>query len=585
MSIRWWSHLVGLAMVVLVVGCNGGTEPSVPTNVQLDVSTVAFTAFEQTQQLTPQVFDQHGNVMGDVAVTWSSDNAAVVSVTNGLVTAKGVGTATIMASIGAASANALITVVQAPTVLRVVSGDVQSGPAGSTLPEPLVIEAVDANLNPISDATIQFRGDGNVTFHSPTVVTGVDGRASSLMTVLRAGTFQVRAVVANLAPEVSVTAELSGIAGSATQVLIVRGNNPTVALGTSLAPVVIVADAYGNGVGGVPFRVDVVAGGGSVGAAGASAAATYSGTTGADGQMSFEWNVGAAGDQRVRVSTPDRALAGSPTMVSAMVTGGFISPYDIDVRFITPVTANQALAFAAAERRWERHIVGDLAAVGVASLPTSCANGARIDETIDDLLILVEVKRIDGRGSILGSAGPCLIRNSNKLPVVGVISLDVDDLEDMESNGTLQDVIVHEMGHVLGIGTLWETKNLLTDPARTGGSDPHFVGTAAINAFNAAGGVTYAGLKVPVENLGGPGTADGHWRESVLGNEMMTGYVQVGANPLSAISIRSLQDLGYVVDAGGADSYTLGQALRAPGAPPPVKLEGDIREGPIERIP
>ena len=90
------------------------------------------------------------------------------------------------------------------------------------------------------------------------------------------------------------------------------------------------------------------------------------------------------------------------------------------------------------------------------------------------------------------------------------------------------------------------------------GADTHFDGAAAIAAFNAAGGTAYTGgAKVPVENLLGEGSADSHWRESVLENELMTPELQSGTtNPLSAITIESLADLGYIVDSSGADSFT-----------------------------
>ena len=39
---------------------------------------------------------------------------------------------------------------------------------------------------------------------------------------------------------------------------------------------------------------------------------------------------------------------------------------------------------------------------------------------------------------------------------------------------------------------------------------------------------------------GGAGTRDGHWRESVLANELMTGWINAGSNPLSVLSVRSL---------------------------------------------
>ena len=65
--------------------------------------------------------------------------------------------------------------------------------------------------------------------------------------------------------------------------------------------------------------------------------------------------------------------------------------------------------------------------------------------------------------------------------------------------------------------------------------------------FDMDGGGSYAGTPVPVENLGGPGTADGHWRESIMGGELMTGYISFIGNPLSTITVGSLSDLGYTV--------------------------------------
>ena len=95
----------------------------------------------------------------------------------------------------------------------------------------------------------------------------------------------------------------------------------------------------------------------------------------------------------------------------------------------------------------------------------------------------------------------------------------------------MQVVILHEMGHVLGFGTIWSDLSLLADPSLSGGTDPHFTGAQAIAAFNAIGGATYiASAKVPVEDMGGEGTADAHWRESVFGNELMTGFVEASTN-------------------------------------------------------
>ena len=59
-----------------------------------------------------------------------------------------------------------------------------------------------------------------------------------------------------------------------------------------------------------------------------------------------------------------------------------------------------------------------------------------------------------------------------------------------------------------------------------------------------------------MENVGGSGTAEVHWRESVFDSEVMTGFVEANADmPFSGISIASLQDLGYVVNLLSADPF------------------------------
>jgi len=141
------------------------------------------------------------------------------------------------------------------------------------------------------------------------------------------------------------------------------------------------------------------------------------------------------------------------------------------------------------------------------------------------------------------------------------------------------------MAHVLGYGTIWTLRGLLADPSLSGGLDPHFTGSRAIAEFNAAGGTTYVGgLKVPVEDTGGEGTADAHWRESVFGNELMTGFVDPGANPLSRVSIASMADLGYSVNLLGADPYVLGASLRVFGGRPALELPNDVLRLPLHVV-
>jgi hypothetical protein len=136
----------------------------------------------------------------------------------------------------------------------------------------------------------------------------------------------------------------------------------------------------------------------------------------------------------------------------------------------------------------------------------------------------------------------------------------------MEADGSLVRVIMHEMAHVLGFGSIWDRLGLLQG---AGSADPTFTGAAAIREFATLRGETTP-LAVPVANVGGPGTRDSHWREAVFGNELMTGFLNTGVNPISRLSVGSLEDLGYTVDYTAADPYTLpspqGMAIMGVGA-------------------
>ena len=49
----------------------------------------------------------------------------------------------------------------------------------------------------------------------------------------------------------------------------------------------------------------------------------------------------------------------------------------------------------------------------------------------------------------------------------------------------------------------------------------------------------------PIETDGGAGTAGGHWDEEIFGNEIMTGFLNSGANPISRVTIGAMEDMGY----------------------------------------
>jgi len=211
------------------------------------------------------------------------------------------------------------------------------------------------------------------------------------------------------------------------------------------------------------------------------------------------------------------------------------------------------LALDGAADRVSDIITGDLAALVL----TETSSGTPRPVLIDDLVIRVDFFRGTQLG-VLASAGPELIRSSNKLPVFGVMEFDLTDIDFMLQNNLLQPVVIHEMAHVLGLGTLWELFGLNTqDGVPNGTAVGRYIGPNALREYNtlldAAGPGATDATFVPLANE--PGFA--HWDEDLFGNELMTPFVAPGALPFSALSIGALADLGYTVNYAAADAYSL----------------------------
>jgi hypothetical protein len=250
-----------------------------------------------------------------------------------------------------------------------------------------------------------------------------------------------------------------------------------------------------------------------------------------------------------------------PVLQSARMeaeAGATTLPFNITLRFVTPVTDRHARLFRRSARRWQEIIVKDVPAT-TGTIPRNfCgAFGTPVfSGRIDDILIDVLLTEIDGPGNVLGAAGPCALRLSDDLPVYGIMFFDTDDLDFIESFDLLDEVIIHEMGHVLGFGTVWDfPRELLFN---TEGRNPRFAGPAAVREWHELGGRG----RVPVEGQFGQGTALAHWDEKSFDNELMTGFLNLGENPLSDVSALSMRDLGYRAVAAG-DPYQLPSADQA----------------------
>ena len=478
-----------------------------------------------------------------------------------------------------------------PRRLRVLSGWAallaSIGACGST--EPLIPTSVSLNTTALS-----FTALGQTQQLSPSV-TDQNGKAlvrasvrwgssnTGVATVSSTGVVTAAgggsADVTATAGPATATAQVS-VVQTPTELLKVSGDAQSALPGTTLpAPLVVqLNDPGGSPIAGSSATFAVTQGDGGTGAATV--------VTGPDGRASTTFTTGTASGspQAVSVSIAATALSVSFTATAASDPSSF----NIGLRYLSSATPAQRQAFTDARLKWQSAITGDLEDGPLQAGAGTCGTGSpAINQDIDDVIILVSVVPMDGPGGTLATAGPCWIRDPGFMPILGRMRLDIADLPTIEAEGLLSTVILHEMGHVLGIGSLWPDHGLLAGPSLppNNGTDPHFTGIRATNAFNNVGGTAYVGgAKVPVENIGGRGTADGHWRESEFGSELMTGFINAGQNPLSVVSLASLGDEGYAVNLATADAYSLMLSLRAFDTRPKLRLQNDILGGPITKV-
>lgn len=318
-------------------------------------------------------------------------------------------------------------------------------------------------------------------------------------------------------------------------------------------PAAISGDSYSYAIevsgGDGSYGFSVVAGDLPSGFSLGGADGTISGAANQSGTFFFEVEVESSG------TTATRHFALSVSTVGA---GG----YNIAVVNASGEIPSAAVRSALddAVEKWEAAITTDLTPF---TMPDDLSNdfcqgmGSKLqkDEVIEDLAILLDVRSIDGPSGTLARAGPCgYLTGDPLLPRSGVLLLDSDDADGLDS-GQLLGLVIHEMGHVVGIGTLWDFDDRELIVGKDG-EDPRFVGSRGVAEYQNLGG---SDDDIPVEDTGGKGTEDAHWRNSVFDNEVMTGFIsEPGVDmPLSLMSIESVADLSYSVNGSAADPYSL----------------------------
>ncbi len=231
-------------------------------------------------------------------------------------------------------------------------------------------------------------------------------------------------------------------------------------------------------------------------------------------------------------------MGGAGKLVLAITFALFFSTsakaglFSISINNLGGLTPSQSSIFNDAIEYWESYLTG-------------------VQSTFDhSILIDASGVSIDGTGGILGQAGPTAITQLGDSPFVyanrGRMRFDSADFRSLENRGRLFDVIVHEMAHVIGFGTLWTTDFFIAgSQSNYVNGSGRYTGEYALEIYRRE--FVENAEFIPVELGGGAGTANSHWDEPWPGgsSDLMTGYLGPYPITLSDTTVASFADIGY----------------------------------------
>ena len=237
---------------------------------------------------------------------------------------------------------------------------------------------------------------------------------------------------------------------------------------------------------------------------------------------------GFTGNVDLVVTTSDLGNTGLDTTTAPATN------FNIEINYPdSSITASQKAVIEQAIQKWEEVIIDNGLSLAV-------------DLTIGATATAVG---FDGPGGTLATGGPNSFHSGTNMSSTGTLTFDIADIANQETSGELFVLALHELGHALGLGTKW------LDAGLVNGTETQYTGAKALAAYNFIFS-TSVGF-VPVEDDGS--AAGGHWEQTEGANpltiELMTGTQDSATDPLSILSIGSLEDLGYQVNYLGADTF------------------------------
>jgi hypothetical protein len=210
------------------------------------------------------------------------------------------------------------------------------------------------------------------------------------------------------------------------------------------------------------------------------------------------------------------------------------SQFNIELSFGNDIPEAIREGVRQAAARWSQIIIGDLPDEGA----------------IDDIKIDVESGQLEL--NILATGGPDQFRPGGGLPYHGVVTWS--ELALNESTARATQIALHEIAHVLGVGTLWESRNLLESQFGTS----VYAGRAALAMYQFA--VDSAAKGVPIQATAGDTGHGTHWADSwaavndqffdIMSSELNQ---NVAGRFISTVTVGAIHDLGYEVDYTQAD--------------------------------
>lgn len=140
-------------------------------------------------------------------------------------------------------------------------------------------------------------------------------------------------------------------------------------------------------------------------------------------------------------------------------------------------------------------------------------------------------------------------RDAHDPQIIGAyIKIEKGDMEKAFINNNFGDLMLHEFGHVVGVGTRWNEDDLDSSYKLIDAASKTYTGTNGLAAWNTMGCTG----ELPLA------PSNDHWNEDCLFNEVMTPKLKFQHKALvSPITMGALEDLGYEVNRDEQDDFNL----------------------------